>query len=183
MSMYAGARAPVSKYVLGKDGLSALHAGKQQQGKYTRCRQCRRRMLLLPLRAEPGRALEEAWAEAVDEEESGEAGSTELPSAGHGFDGGMAGLEQHGSTGVGTDAGTDAGLATVAAETSEAQPEPVSRAEVSDLISKVVNLVRTAHILAPYDKKEFNAALLLWCVLDFWCCFCARTRSSTLKAT
>ena len=161
MSMYAGARAPVNKHVLRNDGRFALHAGKQLQGKYTRCRQCRRRVLLLPVRAEPGRALEEAWAEAVDEAESGEAGSTELPAAGHSFDDGLAGLEQHARA----EAGTGAGLATEAAATSEAQPEPLSRAEVSDRISKVVNLVRTAHILAPYDKKEFNAALLLWCVL------------------
>ena len=155
--------------MLRTDGRVALHVGMQLQGRYTRCRQCRRRVLLPPVRAEPGRALEEAWAEAVDEAEDGEAGSTELPSAGHGLGGGLAGLEEHAGAEAGTDAGiSEAGLATGPAA-SEAPPEPVSRAEINDLISKVVNLVRTAHILAPYDKKDFNAALLLWCVPGAWC--------------
>ncbi|KAK9819482.1 hypothetical protein WJX81_005355 [Elliptochloris bilobata] len=42
------------------------------------------------------------------------------------------------------------------------QPAPLSRAEVSDRITTVVNIVRTAHILSPYDKQDFNAALLVW---------------------
>ena len=167
--MSAYTRTLVGTPMLRIDGRVALHAGMQLQGRYTRCRQCRRRVLLPPVRAEPGRALEEAWAEAVDEAEDGEAGSTELPSAGHGYGVGFAGLEEHARAEAGTDAGiSEAGLATVPAATSEAPPEPGSRAEVSDLISKVVNLVRTAHILAPYDKN-FNVALLLWCVPDGWC--------------
>lgn len=144
----------------------------QLQGRYTRCRQCRRRVLLLPVRAEPGRALEEAWAEAVDEAEDSEAGVAELPSAGHGFDGGLAGLEEHAGADLGVKAGTgNAGLDALPAAASRAQPEPLSRADVNDLISKVVNLVRTAHILAPYDKQDFNVALLLWCVPVLWALF------------
>ena len=166
MNTYAGTRAPVGRPVRCTDGRYALRAGMQLQGKYTRCTQCRRRVLLLPIWAEPGRALEEAWAEAVDEAEDGEAGSEEQPTAGHSFDGGLTSLEERGRTGAGTDAGLNATLAAA----SEAQPEPLSRADVNDLISMVVNLVRTAHILAPYDKKEFNAALLLWCVHVLWCC-------------
>ena len=172
MNMYYGTRAPVGNPALRNNGHVALRAGTQlQQGRYTRCRHCRRRVLLPLVRAEPGRALEEAWAEAVDEAEDGEAGSAGLPSAGHGFDGGLVGLEELPGTGAGTDAGTsEAGSALLpAAATSGAQPEPLSRADVNDLISKVVNLVRTAHILAPYDKKDFNVALLLWCVPDARC--------------
>ena len=173
MKSYAGTRVPVGTPVLRNGGRFALHAGMQLQSRYTRCKQCRRRVLLPPVRAEPGRALEEAWAEAVDEADDGEADSTELPSVGRSFDGGLAGLEEHARIG----ADTVAGQATVPAAASEAQPEPLSRADVNDLISKVVNLVRTAHILAPYDKKDFNMALLLWC--EHVCFGAVCTRSDT----
>ena len=171
MRAFAGWRAPAGAPGRHSCGRSALHAGTQLQGRYTRCRQCRRRVLLPPVRAEPGRALEQAWAEAADEAGDGEAGSTECS---HGFDGGSTGLKQHTGPEAGVDAGADiAGFDALPAVASQAQPEPVSRAEVSDRISKVVNLVRTAHILSPYDKQEFNAALLLWCVHDDWCCSCS----------
>jgi len=39
---------------------------------------------------------------------------------------------------------------------------PPSRAEVVERIDKVVNLVRTADKLSPFDKSEFNVSLLIW---------------------
>lgn len=177
MNAFAGTRAPVGVPLPRSNGRSALHAGTQLQGRYTRCRQCKRRVLLPPVRAEPGRALEQAWAEAVGEAGDGEAGSAELPSATHGSSD-LVGLDQHVGAEAGTDAGTNiAGLEAIPMAASKAQPEPVSRAEVSDRISKVVNLVRTAHILAPYDKQEFNPALLLWCVHVCSCCSCVHTQA------
>lgn len=35
-------------------------------------------------------------------------------------------------------------------------------AEVQDRLNKLVALIQTAELLAPYDTNEYNAALLLW---------------------
>ena len=48
---------------------------------------------------------------------------------------------------------------------SEPKPVPAlqpSRAEVDERIDKVVNLVRTADKLSPFDRSEFNVLLLIW---------------------
>jgi len=58
--------------------------------------------------------------------------------------------------------GTPAGPKHAASRPEPVPAQPPSRAEVAERIDKVVNLVRTADKLSPFDKSEFNVSLLIW---------------------
>lgn len=65
---------------------------------------------------------------------------------------------EQGSPELGTPAAHD-GAATEPKLALALQPSP---AEVDERIDKVVNLVRTADKLSPFNRSEFNVLLLIW---------------------
>ena len=175
-------RAPAQQAAL----LLGCQSRQQAHGSFMLCKSCRRRLWLPASRAEPSNASRHAWLQLAEEEaRAGYEGASSL-AAEHSItnEAEQEASEDHAETKL--SAATEPARSLVSKEeiqagSAEAGPSPFSvsaeeaaeaappsRAEVEERVSKVVALVRTAHLLSPYDKQDFNGLLLIWQVL--WLC-------------
>ena len=166
--------------------LDGRQSRQQAHGSFTLCKSCRRRLWLPNPRAEPSNASRHAWLQLAEEEaRAGCKGASSL-AAHHSLSNeaereASADLAETKLSAAAEPArslvskeeaqagSAEAGLfpSSITAEEA-AEAAPPSRAEVEERVSKVVALVRTAHLLSPYDKQDFNGLLLIWQVP--WLC-------------
>lgn len=158
----------------------------QAHGNFTLCKSCRRRLWLPTSWAEPSNASRHAWLQLAEEEaRAGYEGASSL-AAQHSLsnEAEREASADHAETKLSAAAeparslvskeevhagSAEAGLFPSSVSAEEApEAAPPSRAEMEERVSKVVALVRTAHLLSPYDKQDFNGLLLIWLVL--WLC-------------